>query len=143
MDCREKAIKEMAKIMCDRKSNCDECDNFSECVWVAHSVVLYDEGYRKLSLDIPKMLIIPKTPSKGNIFRQLEVYGVVDANDFKLEIIPTRQEIEKETAKKILKEIRGYYPVNKEYCDKGELFILDLCNDIAKQFGVEVDDCGK
>ena len=46
----------------------------------------------------------------------------------------------KEMAEKILKEIRGYYPVDKSNCEKYEKFIIELCEDIAKQCGVEIKE---
>lgn len=45
----------------------------------------------------------------------------------------------KKTAIEILKEIRSYYPVDLEHCDKGEAFILELCYELAKKYGVEID----
>ena len=45
----------------------------------------------------------------------------------------------KETAKDILSEIRGYYPVDLDHCDKGEAFILSLCYDLAKKYKVDID----
>ena len=46
----------------------------------------------------------------------------------------------KETAEKILKEIRGYYPCSKENCEKYESFIIELCEDLAKEFGVDLGE---
>ena len=45
----------------------------------------------------------------------------------------------KKTAREILTEIRGYYPGDKENCKKYERFIIRLCEDLAKQYGVEVE----
>ena len=59
-----------------------------------------------------------------------------DANEtLKQNVITTR----KKTVKEILQEIRGYYPIDKEHCNDGELFILNLCEDIASRYGVEVE----
>lgn len=46
----------------------------------------------------------------------------------------------KETAREILREIRGYYPVDLEHCDKGEAFILELCYELANKYGVEIKE---
>lgn len=46
----------------------------------------------------------------------------------------------KKTVKEILQEIRAYYPIDKEHCNDGELFILNLCEDIALRYGVEVEE---
>lgn len=51
-----------------------------------------------------------------------------------------RQQAGKDMAKKILKEIRGYYPVDKSSCEKYEKFIIELCEDIAKQCGVNIEE---
>lgn len=45
----------------------------------------------------------------------------------------------KETALKLLTEIRGYYPGKKENCNKGELFIIELCEDLAKDYGIVLE----
>ena len=47
-------------------------------------------------------------------------------------------DVRKETVKEILQEIRGYYPIDKEHCNDSELFILNLCEDIASKYGVDV-----
>lgn len=44
----------------------------------------------------------------------------------------------KKIVKEILQEIRSYYPIDKEHCNDGELFILNLCEDIASRYGVKV-----
>ena len=46
----------------------------------------------------------------------------------------------KDVAYEILKEIRGYYPGKKENCNKGELFIIELCEDIAKRYEVDLNN---
>lgn len=45
----------------------------------------------------------------------------------------------KETAFKLLTEIRGYYPGKKEDCSKGELFIIELCEDLAKDYDIVLE----
>lgn len=45
----------------------------------------------------------------------------------------------KDAAKNILKEIRGYYPIDKDHCDNSELFILELCYELANKYGVELE----
>lgn len=49
-------------------------------------------------------------------------------------------EVRKETAREILREIRGYYPVDLEHCDKGEAFILELCYELANKYDVKVKE---
>ena len=50
------------------------------------------------------------------------------------------KEFGKQVVYEILKEIRGYYPGKKENCNKGELFIIELCEDIAKRYEVDLDN---
>ena len=50
------------------------------------------------------------------------------------------KEFGKEVVYEILKEIRGYYPGKKEDCNKGELFIIELCEDIAKRHEVDLNN---
>ena len=50
-----------------------------------------------------------------------------------------RKQGSKETALKLLNEIRGYYPGKKENCNKGELFIIELCEDLAKDYGIVLE----
>ena len=51
-----------------------------------------------------------------------------------------KQQVKKDTAREILQEIRGYYPVDIEHCDKSDAFILRLCFDLAKQYGVDLGE---
>ena len=51
-----------------------------------------------------------------------------------------KQQAGKDMAKKILKEIRGYYPGDKSNCEKYERFIIELCEDLAKQCGVNIEE---
>lgn len=50
-----------------------------------------------------------------------------------------RKQGSEETALKLLTEIRGYYPGKKENCNKGELFIIELCEDLAKDYGLVLE----
>ena len=45
---KEKIVKEMAMAMCIEELDCDKCDNFSECTAVAHAIIAFDAGYRKV-----------------------------------------------------------------------------------------------
>lgn len=155
---REKQIEEMAKAICSACNDGMATCNRKPCLLaIEEATAVFELGYRKLpedsvvlsreeyeGLKSPRFIIETKKATNKEILEKLRssTFAIVD-NNAKIEIIPTRQEIEKETAKKILKEIRGYYPINKECCNKGESFILCLCDDIAKEYGVEVDDCGK
>ena len=50
-----------------------------------------------------------------------------------------RKQGSKEVALKLLTEIRGYYPGKKENCNKSELFIIGLCEDLAKDYGIVLE----
>lgn len=88
------------------------------------SVVLPREEYDNLKLEIQQ------AHNKG-------VRAGFDLTRYKENSI---EQARKETAREILSEIRGYYPIDLEHCDKGEAFILELCYELAKQYGVEIKE---
>ena len=106
---------------------------------------LYNAGYRKLPKD-SVVLSREEYEMLANKYKNLEIkysnlcdnYRLCkDANEtLKQNVITTR----KKTVKEILQEIRGYYPIDKEHCNDSELFILNLCEDIASRYGVEVEE---
>ena len=106
---------------------------------------LYNAGYRKLPKD-SVVLSREEYEMLANKYKNLEIkysnlcdnYRLCkDANEtLKQNVITTC----KKTVKEILQEIRGYYPIDKEHCNDGELFILNLCEDIASRYVVEVEE---
>ena len=99
------------------------------------SVVLSREEYEKLKRYEEKV-------ENGACFTQKEWLELCD-EEYKREtenLSKVRQLERKETAREILREIRGYYPVDLEHCDKGEAFILELCYELANKYGVKIEE---
>ena len=147
---QEKQIKEMAKeigntwlvdLEGDTKDVCEVLDEV-DIKGIARE--LYEKGYRKLPKD-SVVLSREEYEMLANQYKNLEIkysnlcdnYRLCkDANETLKQNVIT---IRKKTVKEILQEIRGYYPIDKEHCNDGELFILNLCEDIASRYGVEVE----
>lgn len=146
----EKHIEETAKVigntwLVDLEGNTkDVCEVLDEVDIKGIARELYEKGYRKLPKD-SVVLSREEYEMLANQYKNLEIkysnlcdnYRLCkDANEtLKQNVIITR----KETVKEILQEIRGYYPIDKEHCNDSELFILNLCEDIASRYGVEVE----
>lgn len=101
------------------------------------SVVLSKEEYEKLQktisdLKCDKFDLKNEISEKDNKIALLE--ETIDCIKFNVGFA------RKETAREILREIRGYYPVDLEHCDKGEAFILELCYELANKYGVEIKE---
>ena len=147
---KQEQIEEMAKHGCydgcasGLRKFCDEYDGKPCKNMVRIASGLYEQGYRKIDKD---SIVISREEYEmlANKYKNLEIkysnlcdnYRLCkDANEtLKQNVITTR----KKTVKEILQEIRGYYPIDKEHCNDGELFILNLCEDIASRYGVKVE----
>lgn len=94
------------------------------------SVVLSREEYEKLTA--PRVFIKPRQLNSEELAKKLKDfnYGIIGVDKSSVEIIPTRAEIQKETAEKILKAVLE---------DVGEFYAGDIVEELAKQFGVEVE----
>ncbi len=123
-------------------------DSEADCEFVAEE--MYNKGHRKLSEDsvvlsreeYEKLKQYEEKVENGACFTQKEWLELCD-EEYKREtenLSKVRQLERKETAKEILREIRGYYPVDLEHCDKGEAFILELCYELANKYDVEIEE---
>ena len=114
----------------------DECGKFEYCpserfsIKFEDSVVLSREEYEKLTA--PRLFIKQKPLREKELAEKLKNanYGIIGVDESSIEIIPTRAEIEKEMAKKILNK------VDKESNGQTKQ-ITDL---IRKQSGVEIKE---
>lgn len=90
------------------------------------SVVLSKEEYEKLTTS--RVYIAEKIPTNKELTEMLDksMYSVIQDTST-VEIIPTRAEIEKETAGKILNEVSKHY---------GGAWLVAL----YKQFGIEIEE---
>ena len=122
----KKQIEEMAQII----NGSTELDTIAyyRCMNIAKT--LYNADYRKLpedSIVISREELSKKYVSKDTYDSEIEYRKVLEKRE------------RKKIVKEILQEIRGYYQVDKEHCNNGELFILNLCEDIASRYDVGVE----
>ena len=142
---KQEQINEMAKIIDDRLTEAKlylGSMNKGKGYWIAEKLIEYYQP--KLPKD-SVVLSREEYEMLANKYKNLEIkysnlcdnYRLCkDANEtLKQNVITTR----KKTVKEILQEIRGYYPIDKEHCNNSELFILNLCEDIASRYGVEAE----
>ena len=131
-------IKEIKKALGNcQKNNCIDCPYFiDEKSCRANDLLLDTISYinelesKCKSLTTPKVIIHPKSPNIESIAVQVEKYGFVDCNNYDIELIPTRAEIEKETAKEILDE------VSKRF---GGKWLVELYKKYNLDWNVEVE----
>ena len=141
---KQEQIDEMAKIIDDRLIEANlwlGSMNKGKGYWIAEKLV---EHYQPKLPEDSVVLSREEYEMLANKYKNLEIkysnlcdnYRLCkDANEtLKQNVITTR----KKTVKEILQEIRGYYPIDKKHCNDSELFILNLCEDIASRYGVKV-----
>ena len=117
---KEKQIEEMASDMdysCTKRDLYpDDAKEIAKVLYLLgyrklpeDSVVLSREGYEKLTA--PRLFIKPRELNQKELAEKLknEKYGIIGVDESNIEIIPSRIEIEKETAEKILKPL--YYVI--------------------------------
>ena len=75
-----------------------------------------------------------------NQYAQFLINEINKQKDINEAVDKELKEFGKQVVYEILKEIRGYYPGKKENCNKGELFIIELCEDIAKRHEVDLNN---
>lgn len=113
---QKEMIEEMKQILIDWAIKNDLCFSFD--IMQKHSEVLIKNGYRKIpegsvvltkeeyeKLTAPKVFISPKSLGKKEFeerIKNISNYGIIGVDESSIEIIPTRTDIKKETAKEIL-----------------------------------------
>ena len=158
----EEMVKILEKVAFEYKGYCingkKRCpfDYKRKCCECAMAHTLYEQGYRKLpedsvvllreeyeKLTAPRLFIKPRELNQKELAEKLKDfnYGIIGVDESSIEIIPTRAEIEKETAEKILKDLikncQYTFGVN------GKPIIAldgDFALNTAKQFGVEIKE---
>lgn len=75
-----------------------------------------------------------------NQYAQFLINEINKQKDINEAVDKELKEFGKQVVYEILKEIRGYYPGKKENCNKSELFIIELCEDIAKRNEVDLNN---
>lgn len=101
------------------------------------SVVISQKEYEKLIA--PRLFIKPRELNKKELAEKLknEKYGIIGVDSSSIEIIPTRADIEKETAEKILKPL---YDACKEDTYGQTVVDFAILENFAKQFGVDLGE---
>lgn len=114
------------------------------------SVVLTKEKYEKLTA--PKVFISPKSLSKKEFeerIKNISNYGIIGVDESSIEIIPTRTDIKKETAKEILQRVSDTYTNDTAWTDWLNDFFgakfKELCEEnglkaIQTENGVKVEE---
>ena len=155
---KEKQIEEMAKVLCEY---CHDICEEKECPYSEHeesmrlcynsqleiAIKLHNAGYRKLPKDsvvltreeyekltAPRVFVSKKQLSEKELAEKLKNfnYGIIGVDESSIEIIPTRAEIEKETAEKIIDLIKTFCPDKK--------FIEIITHIIRDRCGVEIKE---
>ena len=137
-------IKDIMKIL-------DKCVSLNPMCKAEVATVIYDNNYRKIpedsvvlsreeyeKLTAPRLFIKPRELNQKELAEKLknEKYGIIGVDESNIEIIPSRVEIEKETAEKILNELIDNSNKITFFDCRGA---LDL-DKLAKQFGVEIKE---
>lgn len=100
------------------------------------SVVLSRGEYEKLTT--PRLFIKPRELNQKELAEKLknEKYGIIGVDESIIEIIPTRQEIEKEMAEKFAREVLKLFPKDKQFTTISRATIYE----IALKKGVEIKE---
>lgn len=141
---KEKQIEEMAK---DVYENVYLEGHFPKSTSKAIARFIMEQGYRKLPKDsvvlsreeyekltAPRVFISKKQLSEKELAEKLKNfnYGIIGVDESSIEIIPTRAEIEKETAEKIIDLIKTFCPDKK--------FKEIITHIISERLGVEIKE---
>ena len=142
---KEKQIEEMAKVLRDRTINKTwraekVAKELYEIAIPKDRVVVSKEEYEKLT--IPRVYITQKKLTNKELTEMFDksMFSVIQDNST-IEIIPTRAEIEKETAEKIFAMLQGIGTLHTEF-DWNDYLQIDVYDfyKLAKQFGVEIKE---
>lgn len=144
-------IEEMAKVLHDKIINKTwraekVAKELYEIAVPKYSVVLTREEYKKLTA--PRLFIKPRELNKKELAEKLknEKYGIIGVDESSIEIIPTRAEIEKETAEKFAKAVKDRIKwlqkwYNEEIVDTSYNGITtNEIDEILIQFSVEIKE---